>query len=68
MPDTIVSAIRAELQRRVDDGESMYSIAQESGLDLAALSRFARGLRGLSVDSLETLADYLRLRITDEPT
>ena len=67
MSDSIIADIRAELKRRVLDGESMYSLAAESGIDRASLSRFKRGLRELSVENLDRLAHFLRLRITDEP-
>lgn len=47
--------------------KSRYRIAKESGVTAGQLSRLVSGERGLSVDTIERLADYLGLRITIEP-
>ena len=47
--------------------QSRYRIAQETGIPESALSRLMSGERGLSVESVETLADYLGLEITIKP-
>ena len=46
-----------------DSGETRYRIAQETGLNEAALGKFFHGERGLSLDSLDKLADYLGLEV-----
>ena len=47
-------------------GLTQYRIARESGLTEAALSRFRRGIRSLSLLSAERLAASLGLRLTAE--
>jgi len=46
-----------------DSGETRYRIAQETGLNEAALGKFFHGERGLSLDSLDKLAEYLGLKV-----
>ena len=48
---------------------SRYRIAKESGVDESGLSKFANGTNGLSLDSIDQLGLYLKLRlvIDDEP-
>ena len=46
-----------------DSGETRYRIAQETGLNEAALGKFFHGERGLSLDSLDKLAEYLGLEV-----
>ena len=48
-------------------GKTRYRIAQESGIAESMLSRLMSGERGLSIDALETLADYLGLEIVIRP-
>ncbi len=48
-------------------GKTRYRIAQESGIAESVLSRLMSGERGLSIDALETLADYLGLEIVMRP-
>ncbi len=43
--------------------KSRYRIAQETGIDEGRLSRFMSGETGLSVEAVETLADYLDIEI-----
>lgn len=60
----LVDAIR----RAIDaSGKTRYRIAKEAGVAQSQLSRLARGEQGLSVDTIERLADYLGLRIRIEP-
>ena len=42
--------------------ESQNAIAREAGIDKSLLSRFLKGERGLSIESLERLCKYLGLR------
>ena len=58
--DEIRSAMKAS-------GQSRYSIAQEAGIAESQLSRLMSGERGLSVEGLERLADYLGLEIIVRP-
>ncbi len=46
-----------------DSGETRYRIAQETGINEAALGKFFHGERGLSLDSLDKLAEYLGLEV-----
>ena len=46
-----------------DSGMSRSALAEASGVDLAAVSRFVSGKRGLSVESLNALAKVLELRV-----
>jgi len=45
----------------LESGLSRYRIAKESGVDHAALSRFMAGKVGLSLASLDRMADVLGL-------
>ena len=44
-------------------GASRYALSQETGIPEASLSRFLHG-KGLSMESLDRLADALRLEVT----
>lgn len=44
-------------------GETRYAICKATGLDNATLCRFVSGERGLSMEALDTLAEYLELDI-----
>ena len=53
----------------LDADVSRYRISQDTGLTEAALSRFVNGVAGLSLDSIDILAEYLELDIvTREPS
>ena len=58
--DTIKRAIESS-------GQTRYRIAEGTGLSQAQLSRLMSGERGLSVESIEKLADYLGLEIVIRP-
>lgn len=63
-----MSKILDELKAAIGaSDQSRYRIAQETGIAEAALSRLMSGERGLSVESVEILADYLGLEITIRP-
>ena len=68
MPNMAAKAKRLKLTEQVRQaidncGESRYRICIETGLDRATLSRFMSGERGLSMEALDTVADYLGLSI-----
>ena len=44
-------------------GMSRYLLSQRSGVPEASLSRFVRGMGGLSLASLDRLAEVLELRV-----
>lgn len=60
----LVDAIRRAVEA---SGKSRYRIAKESGVSAGQLSRLVNGERGMTVDTIDRLADYLGLRITIEP-
>ena len=45
-------------------GLTRYRIAQETGISEATLCRFMSGERGLTMTALDTLAEFLDLRLT----
>jgi len=53
-----------ELRQAIDrSGVSRYSIWQQTGIDQGSLSKFMDGERGLSIESIDKLADLLGLHI-----
>lgn len=44
-------------------GETRYRICKATGINEAALSKFFHGERGLSLDTLDLLAEYLHIEI-----
>jgi hypothetical protein len=49
-------------------GKTRYQISKDTGIDQATLCRFMGGNGGLSNPVLDTLGEYLRLRIVaDKP-
>jgi len=56
----IVAAIKASDQ-------TPYAIAKGADVARSQLSRLLSGERGLDIDTIERIADYLELRITIEP-
>ncbi|MBL8825431.1 MAG: helix-turn-helix domain-containing protein [Planctomycetaceae bacterium] len=47
-------------------GQSCYAISKVTGIDQATLSRFLNEKGGMSVEALDTLAEYLGWSITVE--
>jgi transcriptional regulator with XRE-family HTH domain len=57
-----------QIRAAVDaSGISRYRICQEIGLNQGAMSRFMSGKGGLSMDTLDRLADLLGLEIVARP-
>ena len=52
--------LRQEIER---SGVSRYSIWQQTGIDQGSLSKFMDGERGLSIESIDTIAELLGLHI-----
>lgn len=59
--------IEAIAQAVEASGETRYRIAQESGVSASQLSRLVNGNRGLTVETIERLADYLGYEIALKP-
>ena len=56
-----------QVRQAIDDsGLTRYRIAQDTGIDESTLAKFFHGTRGLSLDNLDRLCDYLGLRIVAE--
>ena len=59
------SLLTDQLRQAIDDsGLTRYRIAKETGISESALSQFYNGHRGLSMDALNAIGEYLQLRIT----
>jgi hypothetical protein len=64
---TIDETIRAALRARIDQGESLRSIAAKTGHDHSQLSRFMLGKRGLATgEKFDALLRVLRLKINPQ--
>ncbi|GAB6167488.1 hypothetical protein JCM19992_34880 [Thermostilla marina] len=48
-------------------GLSQYALCKLTGIDKAAMSRFVNGDRGLSLATLDRLADVLGLEVVAQP-
>ena len=46
-------------------GVTRYRIAQDTGIEESALSRFVSGERGLSMEALDRLLEYLGLEVVE---
>ncbi len=56
-----------QIRRAIDDsGLTRYRIAMETGIDESALAKFYNGNRGLSLNNLDLLCEYLGLQIVAE--
>lgn len=56
-----------QVRQAIDDsGLTRYRIAQDTGIDESTLAKFYHGTRGLSLDNLDLLCEYLGLRIVAE--
>ena len=54
-----------QLRQAIDDsGLTRYQIAKTTGIDESALAKFYNGRRGLSMDALNALGEFLQLTIT----
>ena len=54
-----------QLRQAIDDsGLTRYQIAKATGIDESALAKFYNGHRGLSMEALNALGEFLQLQIT----
>jgi DNA transposition AAA+ family ATPase len=54
-----------QLRQAIDDsGLTRYRIAKETGISESALAQFYNGHRGLSMEALNALWEFLELKIT----
>jgi transcriptional regulator with XRE-family HTH domain len=54
-----------QLRQAIDDsGLTRYQIARQTGIDESALAKFYNRRRGLSMDALNALGEFLQLKIT----
>mgnify|MGYP002783803940 FL=1 len=60
----LTSEIRAAVKA---SDQTPYAIAKGANVARSQLSRLLSGKSGMTVDTIERLADYLGLRITIEP-
>jgi transcriptional regulator with XRE-family HTH domain len=60
-----ITSLTDQLRKVIDDsGLTRYRIAKETGISESALSQFYNGHRGLSMEALNALGDFLQLTIT----
>ncbi|MCE5301935.1 MAG: helix-turn-helix transcriptional regulator [Planctomycetaceae bacterium] len=53
-----------QLRQAIDDcGLTRYEIAKQTGIDESALAKFYNGHRGLSMEALNALGEFLQLKI-----
>ena len=56
-----------QVRQAIDDSElTRYRIAQDTDIDESTLAKFYHGTRGLSLNNLDLLCEYLGLRIVAE--
>jgi transcriptional regulator with XRE-family HTH domain len=57
--------LTVQLRQAIDDsGLTRYQIAKATGIDESAFAKFYNGHRGLSMEALNALGEFLRLKIT----
>ncbi|NUQ63988.1 MAG: helix-turn-helix domain-containing protein [Pirellulales bacterium] len=54
-------------QAIIESGETRYKISKATGIGQDVLSRFVHGERGLSMDVMDTLGQYLELELRRRP-
>lgn len=60
MQPTLTDQLRQAIR---DSGLSRYQIAKATGIDESALAKFYNGHRGLSMEALNALGEFLKLTI-----
>ena len=56
-----------QLRTFISQVETLTKLAEASGVDTGALSRFVRGQRSLTMDSVDSLGHALRLKLVRVP-
>jgi transcriptional regulator with XRE-family HTH domain len=65
MPKKRTNLLTDQLRQAIDDsGLTRYRIAKETGISESALAQFYNGHRGLSMEALNALGEYLQLKLT----
>jgi len=60
-----IPRLRDQVRQAIRDSDATrYQIAKATGIDQASLSKFISGERGLSLGSLDLLAEFLNLQLT----
>lgn len=63
-----MSEIQDAIRNAINTSEiTRYRMAKDLGISQAALSRFVSGERGIGIETLEQLAEYLNLEIIIRP-
>ena len=63
MPKTITEQLRFYLK---ESGISTYRFERDIGIHNSVLSRFLRNERGLSLEAVDTLGKFLKLRLVQD--
>ena len=64
MPKKRTILVTDQLRQAIDDsGLTRYRIAQETGISESTLAHFYNGYRGLSMNALNALGEFLDLKI-----
>jgi transcriptional regulator with XRE-family HTH domain len=64
MPTKRSQMLTDQIRQAIDDsGLTRYQIAKETGIDESALAKFYNGRRGLSMEALNALGEFLQLKI-----
>ena len=64
MPKKRTILVTDQLRQAIDDsGLTRYRIAKETGISESALAQFYNGHRGLSMNALNALGEFLDLKI-----
>ena len=68
MPKKKRVSLSDELRQAVErSGLSRYAIWQQAGIDQGSMSKFMAGERGLTLESIDKLAELLGLHIVAKP-
>ena len=62
-PKTISEQLRRFIK---DSGLSTYQLERETGVHNSVLSRFLRDERGLRIETVDALAEFLKLRLVSK--
>ncbi len=57
-------SLSEQLRRIIRSEPSCYELAERAGVSRSTLTRFLKGERGLTTDTLDRLATVLKLRVT----